>query len=106
MSRPGKRAEGRSVTIVVCDDTGSLLGSVGPFDVATPWWQDLEPVRCRFPVLTVLRLLHGTPGDGGAVGGQVTYLAESERGLTGLPARRRYPRCTHSSASALSSALP
>jgi hypothetical protein len=87
MSGPGKRAEGRSVTIVVCDDSGSLLGSLGPFDVATPWWQDLEPIRCRFPMLTVLRLLHGTPGDGGAFGGQVTYLAESGRGLTGLSAR-------------------
>ena len=49
MSGPGKRAEGRSVTIVVCDDRGSLLGSLGPFEVATPWWQDLEPVRCRGP---------------------------------------------------------
>jgi len=87
MSGPGRRAEGRSVTIVVCDDTGSLLGSLGPFDVATPWWQDLEPIRCRFPMLTVLRLLHGTPSDGGAFGGQVTYLAESGRGLTGLSAR-------------------
>jgi hypothetical protein len=87
MSGPGKRAEGRSVTIVVCDDSGSLLGSVGPFDVATPWWQDLEPIRCRFPMLTVLRLLHGTPEDTGAFGGQVTYLAESGPGLTCSPAR-------------------
>jgi hypothetical protein len=74
MSGPGKRAEGRSVTIVVCDDSGSLLGSLGPFDVATPWWQDLEPIRCRFPMLTVLRLLYGTAGDEGAFGGQVIYL--------------------------------
>ena len=80
MSGPGKRAEGRSVTIVVCDDSGSLLGSLSPFDVATPWWQDLEPIRRRFPMLTVLRLLHGTPGNGGAFGGQVTYLAESGPG--------------------------
>ena len=87
MSRPGKRAEGRSVTIVVCDDSGSLLGSLSPFDVATAWWQDLEPIRRRFPMLTVLRLLHGTPEDGGAFGGHVTYLAESGRGLTGLSAR-------------------
>lgn len=86
MSGSGKRAEGRSVTIVVCDDSGSLLGSLRPFDVATPWWQDLEPIRCRFPMLTVLRLLHGTPGDGGAFGGQVTYLAESGPGLTCLSA--------------------
>jgi len=87
MSGPGKRAEGRSVTIVVCDDSGSLLGSLGPFEVATPWWQDLEPIRCRFPMLTVLRLLHGTPEDGGAFGGQVTYLAESGPGLTCSPGR-------------------
>ncbi len=87
MSEPSKRAGGRSVTIVVCDDSGSLLGSLGPFDVATPWWQDLEPIRCRFPMLTVLRLLHGTPGVAGAFGGQVTYLAESGRGPTCLSAR-------------------
>jgi hypothetical protein len=93
MSGSGKRAEGRSVTVVVCDDSGSLLGSLGPFDVVTPWWQDLEPVRCRFPMLTVLRLLHGTPGDGGAFGGQVTYLAESGPGLTCLrPGWRSIPR--------------
>jgi len=62
MSGPGKRAEGRSVTIVVCDDSGSLLGSLGPFDVATPWWQDLEPIRCRFPMLTVLSCSTERPG--------------------------------------------
>jgi Ser/Thr protein kinase RdoA (MazF antagonist) len=71
---------GRSVTIVVCDDGGSMLGSVGPFEVATPWWQDVEPIRRRFPALTVVRLLHGTPGDQGAVGGQVTYLAQGDPG--------------------------
>jgi Phosphotransferase enzyme family len=87
MSGPGQRAEGRSVTIVVCDDSGSLLGSLGPFDVATAWWQDLEPIRRRFPMLTVLRLLHGTPGGTGAFGGQVTYLAQSGQDLTGLSAR-------------------
>jgi Phosphotransferase enzyme family len=87
VSGPGRRAEGRSVTIVVCDGHGSLLGSLGPFDVATAWWQDLEPIRSRFPMLTVLRLLHGTPGDEGAFGGQVTYLAESGQDLAGLPAR-------------------
>jgi Phosphotransferase enzyme family len=71
---------GRSVTIVVCDDGGGLRGSVGPFEVATPWWQDVEPIRRRFPALTVVRLLHGTPGDQGAVGGQVTYLAQGDPG--------------------------
>jgi hypothetical protein len=78
--------QGRSVTIVVCDGGGNLLGSLGPFEVATPWWQDVEPIRRRFPTLTVVRLLHGTPGNQGAVGGQVTYLAEGGPGLALSPA--------------------
>ena len=104
MSGPGKRAEGRSVTIVVCDDSGSLLGSLGPFDVATPWWQDLEPIRRRFPMLTVLRLLHGTPGDTGAFGGQVTYLAESGPG-SGLVAGQAAGRSRGSGRSSASDAV-
>ena len=77
---------GRAVTIVVCNAGGSLLGSLGPFEVVTPWWQDVEPIGRRFPALSVVRLLHGTPADRGAVGGQVTYLAEGDPGLALSPA--------------------
>jgi Phosphotransferase enzyme family len=78
--------EGRSVTAVVGDSRGNLLGSLGPFEVATPWWQDVEPIRSLFPTLTVVRLLYGTPGPDGAVGGSVTYLAEGGADLELSPA--------------------
>jgi aminoglycoside phosphotransferase (APT) family kinase protein len=78
--------KGRSVTLVVCDGSGNPLGRLDPFEVGTPWWQDVEPIHRRFPTLTVVRLLHGTPGDQGAVGGQVTYLAEGEPGVALSPA--------------------
>jgi Phosphotransferase enzyme family len=81
-----KRTVGRSVTIVVCDRAGNLRGSLGPFEVDTAWWQEVEPIRRRFPTLTVVRLLHGTPGDRGALGGEVTYLAEGGQGLALSPA--------------------
>ncbi|HEY1920564.1 MAG TPA: aminoglycoside phosphotransferase family protein [Streptosporangiaceae bacterium] len=79
----------RLVTLVVCDRDGNVLGRLDPFEVATPWWQDVEPIRDRFPALTVVRLLHGTPAADaadGAAGGQVTYLAQSDSPLPLSPA--------------------
>ncbi len=71
---------GRTVTALVTkgDD---VLGTVGPFAVATPWWADVAPVVERLagdlgvPVL-VLRLLRVEDGDG-ARDGHVTYHAEA-----------------------------
>ena len=56
-----RRVGGKAVTIVVCDAGGSLLGSLGPFEVATPWWQDVEPIGRRFPALTWCGCCTGCP---------------------------------------------
>lgn len=69
----------RTVTLVLVNSRGALLGSLPPFEAETPWWQDIAPVvsavRRRDGVsVTVLRLLEaGLPQ---APGGAVTYLAE------------------------------
>lgn len=69
-------AGGRTVTLVVCDGTSGIRGQTAPVAVATPWWQDLEPIRARFGQLIVLRVLYGRPTLRGPAGGDVTYLAE------------------------------
>jgi Ser/Thr protein kinase RdoA (MazF antagonist) len=71
----------RVVTVVLCLGDGRVLGSLAPFEVAVPWWQEVEPVvrgvRERHGIdVTVLRLLHG--GTAGPPGGRVTYLASVE----------------------------
>ena len=75
---------------------GAVLGSLPPFEAATPWWQDIGPVvdgaRERFGVdVTVLRLLRADRPH--PAGGAVTYLAEPGAGGT-VPdrVRRRPPR--------------
>jgi hypothetical protein len=68
----------RTVSLVLVDGSGTVLGQLPAFPVATPWWQDVEAVvaACdeRFGLRpTILRLLsvqHGYPG------GAVVYLAE------------------------------
>ncbi len=67
-------------TLLLCDGAGTVLGSLPPFEVAVPWWQEVEGVvagaKDRFGVdVTVLRLLHAETGWGTA-GGPATYLAE------------------------------
>jgi hypothetical protein len=81
----------RSVTLALVDPSGTPLGTLPPFDVGTPYWQETTDVtggaRERYGVeVTVLRLLDCEP-RGGAMGGPVTYLAEVEE----LPARYRGP---------------
>ena len=53
-----------------------LIGSIDPFDVATPWWQDTEPISRRFPDLAILRLIDVDAPAGATSGGSVRYLAE------------------------------
>ena len=74
----------RTVTLVVVDPAGSPLGTLPPFDVDVPYWQEVAVVvagaRERYGVdLTVLRVLGGTRGGptGYTHGGTVTYLAEA-----------------------------
>lgn len=84
-----RKQTGRSVTVVVCDGAGAVLGETEPFEVETPWWQDVEPISRRFPAMHVLRILQASapqaPGAGTVMGGHVRYLAES-RGKGRAPA--------------------
>ncbi len=64
------------MTLVLCDRDGRLLGSLDPFEVETPWWQDVLPIVEQVPGVTVLRLLACGPNDDNLMGGPVTYLVE------------------------------
>jgi hypothetical protein len=69
----------RTVTLIVLDVEGELLGTLDPFEVETPWWQqtsDVGPVVQERYGLTVdvLRLLDTEHPQ--APGGRVTYLAQ------------------------------
>jgi hypothetical protein len=71
----------RTVTLVLVDPAGEVLGSLPPFEVATPWWQEVGEIAERAGG-QVLRLLHGDrPGP---PGGHVTYLAETAEPPSGL----------------------
>jgi len=70
----------RQVTLVLCRRDGSIIGSLPPYEVLLPWWQETGPVvegaRAQHGVdVTVLRLLAAEPNEHSA-GGPVTYLAE------------------------------
>ncbi|MEH0972200.1 aminoglycoside phosphotransferase family protein [Micromonospora sp. CPCC 205546] len=69
----------RTVTLVLVDAAGTPLGALPPFDVPSPWWQEVAPVvaeaRRRYGVeVAVLRLLTGDAPQ--PMGGTVTYLAQ------------------------------
>ena len=66
---------GRSVTVVVLDEDGDV-GQLPVLEVATPWWQEVDPIVEAYPGLVVLRLLSAFPPAGMVAGGEVTYLAE------------------------------
>lgn len=74
---------GRTVTLVLVDDAGVPLGSLPPFEVQSPWWQDVGDVvagaRLRYGVeVDVLRLFEVELAQ--PPGGPVTYLAQLRRG--------------------------
>lgn len=76
----------RFARLVLVGPNGDPVGALPLIPVASPWWNDIEPlanaVEERYGARpTVLRLL-STAGDGPA-GGEVTYLAELS--ATGLP---------------------
>ncbi|AEV87492.1 aminoglycoside phosphotransferase [Actinoplanes sp. SE50] len=73
----------RTVTLVLVDPAGDLLGAMPPFSVASPWWQEVaEVVAAAGAEVTVLRLLHADrPAP---PGGHVTYLAETRARPAGL----------------------
>ena len=64
----------RTVSLVLADPAGQLLGRLPPFTVTTPWWQEVAEVVAGAGIdVTVLRVLHGDrPAP---PGGHVTYLA-------------------------------
>jgi len=69
----------RSVSLVLCDAAGELLGTLPAFTVEDPWWQEVESVvttaRERFTAeVFILRLLDVTSDADN--GGHATYLAE------------------------------
>lgn len=69
----------RTAELVLVTADGKPLGVLPPVPVATPWWQEVEPVvqaaRQHHGVeIIVLRLIHAERDD--PHGGRVTYLAE------------------------------
>jgi len=81
------RASGLIATLVLVDDTGSVLGQLPPVEVATPWWNFVAPIveavwhRDGLRV-TVLRLLSAERDE--PPGGAVTYIAQLESPLAGV----------------------
>ncbi|WP_433826286.1 phosphotransferase [Actinoplanes sp. CA-015351] len=73
----------RTVSLVLADPSGAVLGALPPFQVVTPWWQEVAEVVAKAGVeVTVLRLLHGDrPAP---PGGHVTYLASTSARPAGL----------------------
>ena len=72
---------GRTITLVLVDGTGTVLGALPPFEVSVPWWQEVDELavcaRSRDGVaVQVLRLLDGVSADGRTAGGRVRYLAQ------------------------------
>lgn len=81
----------RRVTLLLCTRDLELLGTLPPYDVEVPWWQEAGPAvsaaKETYDVdVTILRLLASETGWGTA-GGGVTYLAE----VSAPPARRLEP---------------
>jgi hypothetical protein len=70
----------RIVTLVLVAPTGKVIGSMAPFEVGTPWWQEAEPVvqaaREKHGIeVTILRILSTERAK--PHGGAVTYVAEA-----------------------------
>jgi hypothetical protein len=72
----------RRVTLVLQRADGSVVGTLAPFAVATPWWQEVEHVVAGAAELgvdvTVLRMIdvEPDPTDPSGMGGAATYAAE------------------------------
>jgi hypothetical protein len=73
----------RTVSLVLVDPAGELLGQLPPFSVGMPWWQEVSDVVAAAGVdVTALRLLHGERPS--PPGGHVTYLAMTPERPDGL----------------------
>ena len=81
-------AKPRTAELVLVRPDGSPVGSLPAVPVATPWWQDVEPVvraarDCYGVNVIVLRLLDAELDR--PPGGRVTYLAEVAQPIRALP---------------------
>jgi hypothetical protein len=68
----------RTVTLVLVASDGTVHGALSPFEVTTPWWQDVRDVVAAARVVhgldvTILRILTTRSKP---PGGDITYLAE------------------------------
>ncbi|MET0416839.1 MAG: hypothetical protein ABW022_12550, partial [Actinoplanes sp.] len=61
----------RIVTLVVLDEAGEPAGVLPPFEVSTPWWQEVSEFGRGVQVLRLLSADRPAPP-----GGAVTYLAQ------------------------------
>ncbi len=78
----------RTVTLIVLDESGDLLGELPTFDVSVPFWPETAEIvataRERYGLdVAVLRLLQAA--DDPPAGGHVTYLAQLLSPATGTP---------------------
>ncbi len=78
----------RFARLVLVTMDGSVIGSLPPVPVATPWWQDIAPVVAAVREhhgieATILRLLSAQRA--GPHGGLVTYLAEAGEPVSAEP---------------------
>ena len=79
---------GRTAQLVLVRPNGAVVGTLPAVPVATPWWQDVEPVvsavrDCYGIDVTILRLLEAELDR--PHGGRVTYLAEVARPVAAEP---------------------
>jgi len=78
----------RTASLVLVTPDGTVVGALPALPIATPWWQETEPVvaafRARYGVaVTILRLLEAEREE--PHGGHVTYLAEVREPLAAEP---------------------
>ena len=75
---PSPELPSRTVTLVLTDGNGEVLGALTPFDVPSPWWPEAAPVvraaRERHGIEPIILRLLEAPARW--PGGAVTYLAE------------------------------
>lgn len=87
-TQPQDQPDPRTAVVVLATPDGAVIGCLPEMPVATPWWQEVEPVvsavreRHGFEI-TVLRLLSAEREE--PHGGRVTYLAEVPQSVPAIP---------------------
>ncbi len=89
-AQPQDQSEPRTAIVVLVTPGGAVIGCLPELPVATPWWQEVEPIvsavreRHGFEI-TILRLLSAEKME--PHGGRVTYLAEVAQPVPAEPWR-------------------